>query len=316
MRHMRRVLTLVVGLFLLAEPTWGQEPKKVQEPEYLGTYFALEPSTGNLIPLERQTAAQKVEVHAMGLGGASTSIEIRGEKSRVRFKEGQKLDFVVLASSQQIDPHGIVEFFFFEPDDGMRKILMGKVSLGGGGTTMGAAAVPFDASKYGASSFKITPTELLPPGEYGLSVQGSKDAFLFGVDEVPGSRASRLERTVPFRTGESIPLGIVELAITIDSVTVNGWPKPDVVRAAEATPNTTTSLGLTFRYSSRAMKAWKCRYHVDILDENGKEIGTGERNARLGKGQSDDTNGLSVKMRTVDFPRAAKLRVRFQVQRD
>ena len=314
MRHMRRVLTLVVGLFLLAEPSWGQEPKKVQEPEYLGTFFLLEPGSGKLIRLERQPAAHKVEVHAMGFGGASSTIEIRGEKSPLRYKEGQKLDFVVLASSQQVDPQGLVEFFFLQPDDGMRKILAGKGSMGSSETTMGAAAVPFDASKYGASSFRVTPTELLPPGEYGLSVPGSKDVFLFGVDEVPGSR--RLERSVPFRTGESIPLGIDELATRIDSVTVTGWPKAEAVRAAEAAPDGTTSLVLTFRYSNRGMKTWKCRYHVDILDESGKEIGTGEQTRRLGKGQTDDTNGVSVKMRTLDFPKAAKLRVRVQVQRD
>lgn len=305
-------------LFVLCQPAVGQEVKKVQEPEFLGTYFALEPGTGGLIRLERQTAGSKTEVHGLGWGGASSSIEIRGEKSPVRFREGQKLEFVVLVSSQQVDPHGMVEFFFLEPDDGKRKILAVKVGSLGSSTesTIGAAAVAFDASKYGASSFRVTPTDLLPPGEYGLSAQGSKEAFLFGIDEVPGSRASRLERIVPFRTGESISLGIVELAATIDSVAVTGWPKPEAVRAAEAAPSATTSLALSFTYSNRGMKTWKCRYHVDILDEKGNEIGTGERNARLGKGESGDTNGLSVKMRTLDFPKAAKLRVRVQVQRD
>lgn len=316
---MKRVLIPLVGLLLLlGQSIESQETKKVQEPEFLGTYFLLEPGTGNLIRLERQSAVGKFELRGMGFGGGSSSIEIRGERSPVRFREGQKLEFVVLVASQQVDPHGMVEFFFLEPDDGKRKILAGKVGSMGSSSesTIGAAAVAFDASKYGASSFKVTPTDLLPPGEYGLGVRESKEAFLFGIDAVPGSRASRLERIVPFRTGEPIPLGIVELAATIDSVTVTGWPKPEVVRAAEAAPNGTTSLALSFTYSNRGLKTWKCRYHVDILDESGTEIGTGERNARLGKGQSDDTNGVSVKMRTLDFPKAAKLRVRVQVQRD
>src|SRR5450759_3550207 len=130
MRHL--TATAVSLAVVLAQVGSGQDIKKVQEPEYLGTYFALEQGTGRLLPLERQGVGQKVEIHAMGFGGASQTIEIRGERSPVRFKEGQALEFVVLATSHQVDPQGFVQFFFFEPDDGKRKILTGKGSLGSG----------------------------------------------------------------------------------------------------------------------------------------------------------------------------------------
>jgi hypothetical protein len=66
-------------LLILCNAVFGQEVKKVQEPEYLGIFFLLDSSTGNLVPLERQTAESKVKVKAMGFGGAKSTIEIKGE---------------------------------------------------------------------------------------------------------------------------------------------------------------------------------------------------------------------------------------------
>lgn len=162
----------------------GQEIKKVQEPEYLGIFFLLEPSTGNLIPLERQTAESKVKVKAMGFGGGESSLEIKGEKSPVRFKEGQKLEFVVLVSSQQIDPQGIIQFFSLESKKGKRRLMLAKASSMGmsGKSVMSERAIPFNAAKYGTSSFKISPAQDLPPGEYTLGAPGNNDGFCFGID--------------------------------------------------------------------------------------------------------------------------------------
>jgi hypothetical protein len=43
-------------------------------------------------------------------------------------------------------------------------------------------AVPFTATKYGTSSFKITSAQNLPPGEYLLSTTSTNDGFCFGID--------------------------------------------------------------------------------------------------------------------------------------
>jgi hypothetical protein len=182
---MKRSIALAVCvLFILCHAVSGQEAKKVQEPEYLGIFFLLDPNTGNLIPLERKPAEAKVKVKAMGFGGGETSIEFKGEKSPVRFKEGQKLEFVVLASSQQIDPQTIIQFFSLESKKGKRRLIMAKASSMGmsGKSVTSERAVAFNVAKYGTSSFKVAPAQNLPAGEYTLSGPGTNDGFCFGID--------------------------------------------------------------------------------------------------------------------------------------
>jgi hypothetical protein len=298
------------------------ESKQVNEPEYLGAFFLLDPATGGLTPLERQTGEQNAKVKGMGFGGAEFSMEIRGEKSPLRFKEGQKIEFVVLVSSHQIDPQQVVQLIALESKKGMRKLLVLKAGLSMGKSLGSEGSVPFLASKYGKSSLKIVPSQDLFPGEYSFSISGSpsgqnllpglgsKDVFCFGIDADPSNPSSRAERTVPFRTGEAIPLGIVERLITVHSVEVTAWPKAAELQKAEALPEGTTSLTVKFTYSNQGAREWKCRYRVAVLDDKGAEIGLGERDASLDGNQKSDTNRVSVKMRTLDFPKAAKLRVR------
>ena len=47
---------------------------------------------------------------------------------------------------------------------------------------MGQKAIPFNAAKYGTSSFKISPAQNLPAGEYTLGAPGTHDGFCFGID--------------------------------------------------------------------------------------------------------------------------------------
>lgn len=169
-------------LFIFCYVVFGQEIKKVQEPEYLGTFFLLDASTGNLIPLERQTP--QIKTKASGLDGWKRTLEIKGEKSPVRFKEGQTLEFVVLAPSQQTDPQGSIQFVSLESTKGKRQLVITKTNSMGTSvkTVMNERAVPFNAAKYGTSSFKISPAQNLPPGEYALGSPSNNDAFHFGID--------------------------------------------------------------------------------------------------------------------------------------
>ncbi len=130
------------------------------------------------------------------------------------------------------------------------------------------------------------------------------------------SPAARLERVVPFRTKESIPVGIEDRFITIDSVEVTSWPKPDEVRKAEGKRDSTTKLTVKFTYSNRDDDDWKCVYRVQVLDDKGLEIGSGVQERKLNGTEAGDTNRVSVEMRTVDFPRAAKLRVKILANPD
>jgi hypothetical protein len=131
-----------------------------------------------------------------------------------------------------------------------------------------------------------------------------------GKSAEPASPASRLERTVPFRTGEPVDLGIVERAVTIRSVEVSSWPKPSDVAKAEQKPSDTTRVTVKLAYENSDRDDWKCAFRVHFLDAAGKEIGFGERETSLSGRERNDTKRVWVRMRTVDFPKVAKMRVR------
>ena len=92
-----KILTLACFLITASLAALAQ-----QEPEYVNQFFLLDSASGKLMPLERQNAAMKSKAKGLGYGGASTFYQIKGPKSKVRFKAGQNLEFVVRGYSPQI----------------------------------------------------------------------------------------------------------------------------------------------------------------------------------------------------------------------
>ena len=130
------------------------------------------------------------------------------------------------------------------------------------------------------------------------------------------SAASKLERTVPFQTGADIPVGIEDRFITVVAVSVVSWPKPDEVARAAGKPGDESKLTLKFSYMNRDDDDWKCIYRVQVLDQAGREIGSGVQERTMNGTEANDTNRVTVKMRTVDFPKAAKIRVKIVANPD
>lgn len=180
-------LTVAVLLILLTAPlsTRAQNAKKVQEPEYTNVFFALSTTDASLLPLERQTATLGGKVKALGFGGGESFVEVKGERSPIRFKADQQLSFVVRLDSPETDPGRAVQFFSWQPKKNGRSLVISKAGGMGTSSTTGFAdsAIPFDAGRYGESSAKVTPTKPLAPGEYGLgSPSGNPNLFSFGID--------------------------------------------------------------------------------------------------------------------------------------
>ena len=126
----------------------------------------------------------------------------------------------------------------------------------------------------------------------------------------PGVAAPKLERTVPFRTGAEVPIGIEDRFINVVSVAAVSWPKPDEVAKAAGKPGEETKVTLKFAYMNRDDDDWKCVYRVQLLDEAGKELGSAVQERTMNGTEANDTNRVAVKLRTVDFPRVAKIRVK------
>lgn len=117
-----------------------------------------------------------------------------------------------------------------------------------------------------------------------------------------------LQATVPFRTGEAQALALVNDPISINSVEIKDWPSPEKLRKAQAKDDLAAMTAL-FRYSNSGDRDWLCVYRVTILDDKDQEIGSGERQAKLDKRQTSDTNGVKVNMRASAFERATKIHV-------
>jgi hypothetical protein len=179
---MKRIGILILALLPLLRLV-SQETKKVQEPEYIGVVFSLDPS-GALSPLERQPLNVKMKVKAMGYGGGEKSIVFNGSASPVRFKAGQDIRFVVRLDFPGIDPEGLIKLDALKVSKDQREIVIVKVGPMGTSSksTNGESMVPLNAIKYGEQSFEFSPAGPLAPGEYAIGTKGGQDGFLFGID--------------------------------------------------------------------------------------------------------------------------------------
>lgn len=177
-----------IGLFMLsALPMFtlmGQEAKKVQEPEYIGVVFYLDPA-GALTPLERQQSNSEFKTKALGFGGGQSSIIYKGSKSPVRFKVDQEIQFVVRLNAPGIEPDSLVNLDVLKVSKSERAIVtikVGAMGLGGAKSRKGETLRPLNFSKYGENSLKFSPAQPLEPGEYVITSRGGQGAFLFGID--------------------------------------------------------------------------------------------------------------------------------------
>lgn len=162
----------------------AQEAKKVQEPEYIGIVFSLDPA-GTLSPLERQQANIQSKMKALGYGGVQTSTFFKGLSSPVRFKAGQVIQFVVRLNAPGIEPDSLVKLEVLKPSKDQRMIVtmkIGSMGIGGVKTSNGEFQRTLNFTNYGEQSLKFTPAVSLEPGEYVITTMGGQSGFLFGID--------------------------------------------------------------------------------------------------------------------------------------
>jgi hypothetical protein len=177
---MKTVALLVLTAFSFLSLA-AQDTTKVQEPEYTGTVFSLDPA-GTLTPLEKQQPNIQSKVKAFGYGGAQTSTIYKGAKSPVRFKAGQDIQFVIRAG-RGVDPDSLIKLNVLSVSKDQRSVTMAKIgSMGFGGvkSTNGEAQQALNFKKYGEQSYTVSPAQPLAPGEYAFTF--GQYAFLFGID--------------------------------------------------------------------------------------------------------------------------------------
>ncbi|MBX3479243.1 MAG: hypothetical protein KF842_02510 [Caulobacter sp.] len=122
------------------------------------------------LTLEIQVATFKAQTRAFGYGGADVFYELKGAASPVRVPGGQAIS-VFSDEPAEIDPQQRIGLFRLATVKATRRLTTGKVNPLGYGTrnVKNQAAVEFAAVREG-DLWRITPTEPLTPGEYGLAL--------------------------------------------------------------------------------------------------------------------------------------------------
>lgn len=181
----RSASTLTCLLVLLFQTTLGQDATKVQEPDKYGFFYYQGAGSSSLLLLERQAPQRNKKNKAMGLGGFSVSVEIKGGKSPLRFTSNQELVFFV-RMFQTWDFAGIGQLTKTEAKNDKR--IISTTAVGTDGHTSNSPfdpnprAIPYKADKYVNETFRITPAKVLEPGEYCFQGISTVDFFCFGID--------------------------------------------------------------------------------------------------------------------------------------
>jgi len=179
---MKKIATLAICLMALV--SFAQTP--VKEPEFADSFAALS-ATGDLIPLEHETAIIRAGGGGFMVASSKAAYEISGQKSPVRFHSAPELVFIVRSSLAQTDtdPATLYELRKLDPKKKTREIAFstGHFTPFGGhaSTNLNAGQIPISFARYGKSSYRIIATNLAP-GEYALSRVNGQDVYCFGVD--------------------------------------------------------------------------------------------------------------------------------------
>src|SRR5579863_6801960 len=73
------------------------------EPEYVGTVFWIDPSSGKLSDLEHQNPSSHMKLKALGYGGGRMVMSVKGGRSHIRLTADQQV-FIVRLETNGLDP--------------------------------------------------------------------------------------------------------------------------------------------------------------------------------------------------------------------
>jgi hypothetical protein len=180
-----RWAAILLSSILVVISARSQDATAPSEPESPSVLYYLDASA-KLIPLESQLAHRKQKLH--GVTGGENMYSLSGQKSPVRVRATDKLNFVVRLKGS-LDPVEAIQLFHVDAVDGSRVVpidnfnALGRVSK----VTM-PTGIDFNAAIYSSSSFKLIPIHVLVPGEYCFFMRTGNElpkvvpGFCFGVD--------------------------------------------------------------------------------------------------------------------------------------
>jgi len=129
----------------------------------------------------------------------------------------------------------------------------------------------------------------------------------------PGSKG-KFEKSFPFTGDKDIKIGFKYQDVTIESFRVRHWPDSGDMEKGEKDHSDTHTVWVDFTYTNRDDKNdYKCVYTVSVPGGKDGDYGKNDRTATLDKGKTDDTNKVSLRLRTHDYKAAKTIKVSLEV---
>jgi len=119
-----------------------------------------------------------------------------------------------------------------------------------------------------------------------------------------------LEKEIDVPRTTRIPLDLTWGKCVLVDVETQNDPNEKVVQAAkDHDPKDLTFLLVRFRYANSDWVDHRVRLRAVLLDASGNVLADAGRPGTMDKGQTSDTLSFPMKIRTVDWPNAVKMKV-------
>ena len=121
---------------------------------------------------------------------------------------------------------------------------------------------------------------------------------------------SVIEKTLDVPRANAIPVQIAfqkSILVTVESQ--NDPQENDIKEALEKDPSDKTFVLLRFHYTNDDYFAHKVRLQAQLLEGDGTVLAEGGRKGTLDAKKKDDTFSFPIKVKTLDWPKAASLKV-------
>jgi hypothetical protein len=181
-----KIVFLIISAALLLGYGYSLREISVPEPEFTGIILLVRSDdSGEQLEKQKAASASKADIGAalFGVSKGKGMNMVNGIQSPVRTIGGDKISLIARVRENDRDPVEVINIFKMEKDikKERRTLVTGTVNFNQS-TALDIDFLPFEASRYGQSSYLIELSEI-PAGEYAITLEGSRDIFnLFGVD--------------------------------------------------------------------------------------------------------------------------------------
>lgn len=183
---MKSLLLLFTFLiFTSLHYTYAQDVS-IAEPEFINS--AIYVNGDKSVQLEKAIPYTKsratIASYATGVGGAKAMSQVKGTSSPIRIKKSDNYTFIIKVYSNAVDPAGEVTIMKLTSTKKKRTYDLASIDMLGQSKEGDIDYIPFEAKKYGNSSYLLQINTPLESGEYAISLRNVTDVLnCFGVDE-------------------------------------------------------------------------------------------------------------------------------------